>query len=278
MRELLEKICMGNDLTRAESAAVFEAIVSGSIGDAGMGALLAALRTKGESPEDIAGAAEAMLRHAVPVECPGLDLCDNCGTGGDGAGTMNISTAAAVVASEAGLKVAKHGNRSVSSGCGSADVLELCGVKIDALVGTVSRNLREAGICFIFAPLYHPGMKHAMPVRKALGIRTIFNVLGPIINPARPRYQLMGVYDPSLCLPIAKTLRMLGRTAAIVVHGSGLDELALHGESRCAVLKDGNITEMTVDPESAGLVRAPIQALRGGDARVNAAKMKEILA
>jgi anthranilate phosphoribosyltransferase len=203
---------------------------------------------------------------------------DSCGTGGDGSATVNISTAVAVVAAEAGLPMVKHGNRSISSKCGSADVLEACGVKIDVSPELAARCLQEERICFLFAPRYHAAMQHAMPVRRALRTRTIFNLLGPLSNPAAPPVQLLGVYDPALCRPMAETLRLLGCTRALVVHGAGLDEIALHGPTQGALLLAGTITDITISPEDAGLHEHPLEALAGGDPQENAAWLLRLLA
>jgi anthranilate phosphoribosyltransferase len=274
---LLDRICSGAGLSRDESRGVFARIAAGELSDIEIAAFLAALRTKGEKADEIAGAAEALLESAVKPEVAGMRLCDTCGTGGDGAGSFNISTAAAVVAAEAGLLVAKHGNRSVSSKCGSADVLEKCGVKMDAGPAAVVKTLKSLGICFMFAPLYHPGMKYAMPARRALGVRTIFNVLGPLVNPARPSCRLTGVYHPSLCRPVAETLSMLGCGSALVVHGSGLDEVAIHAETTAARLSGGAVEMITITPEGAGLVRRRLEETRGGGVEENAGFLRDVL-
>jgi anthranilate phosphoribosyltransferase len=208
---------------------------------------------------------------ATPLDVGELEVADNCGTGGDGSGTVNISTAAALVAAEAGVRVAKHGNRSVSSRCGSADVLEQLGVVIDAPPAVARACLDRAGICFLFAPQYHAGVRHAMPVRRALGVRTIFNLLGPLVNPAAPALQLVGVYDPQRCRVMAETLALLGCKRALVVHGGGLDELALHAPTHCAELRDGRVQERDIEPSTMGVSDHPLAALRGGAPEENAA-------
>ena len=251
-------------LTRDESFAAFRHLMSGAWSEIEIAAFLAALKTRRESPEEIAGAVYALRESAVPFPRPGYPFADTCGTGGDGAGSFNISTAVALVAAELGIPVAKHGNRSVSSRCGSADVLEAAGVRLDASPDTARRALDEIGICFLFAPAYHAGVRHATPVRKALGTRTIFNLLGPLANPSRPPLQLMGVYDPTLCAPLAKTLGMLGAEVALVVHGSGLDEVALHGPTTAALWRDGRVAELELTPEEAGLERRPLSDIAGG--------------
>lgn len=264
--------------SRPESLAVFRQLLAGDFSEAQMAAILAGLKTRGETPEVMAGAVEALLEAAVPFPRPDYPFADCCGTGGDGAGTVNLSTAAAFVAAELGIPIAKTGNRSVSSRCGSADVLERLGVRLDPSPIVARRCLDEAGICFVFAPQYHPGVRHAAPVRKALGVRTVFNLVGPLANAARPPWQLMGLYDPSLCEPAARTLGLLGRDAALVVHGSGLDEVALHGETNGILLRRGELRPVRLTPEAAGLRRAPVHLLAGGDAGDNARWLEHLLA
>jgi anthranilate phosphoribosyltransferase len=264
-------------LTREESRAAFRHLMSGAWSELEIAALLAALKARGESPEEIAGAAVALRESAVPFPRPDYPFADTCGTGGDGAGSFNISTAVALVVAELGIPVAKHGNRSVSSRCGSADVLEAAGVRLDAPPDAARRALDEIGICFLFAPAYHAGVRHATPVRKALGTRTIFNLLGPLANPSRPPHQLMGVYDPALCAPLARTLGMLGAETALVVHGSGLDEVALHGGTTAALWRDGCVSELEVTPEDAGLERRPLHDLGGGTPEANLELLSAVL-
>ncbi len=256
-------------LTRDESRAAFAHLVTGGYSELEIAALISALKARGESPEEIAGAAMALRESATPFPRPAYPFADTCGTGGDGAGSFNVSTAVALVAAELGIPVAKHGNRSVSSRCGSADVLETAGVRLDAPPAAARRALDEIGICFLFAPAYHAGVRHATPVRRALGTRTIFNLLGPLANPSHPPFQLMGVYDPSLCVPLATTLGMLGAEIALVVHGSGLDEVALHGPTRGALWRDGRLVELEITPEEAGLSRRPVRELEGGTPEAN---------
>ena len=264
-------------LTREESCASFRQLMSGAWSEVEIAAFLAALKTRRESPEEIAGAAFALRESAVPFPRPEYPFADTCGTGGDGAGSFNISTAVALVAAELGIPVAKHGNRSVSSRCGSADVLEVAGVRLDASPESARRALDEIGICFLFAPAYHAGVRHATPVRKALGTRTIFNLLGPLANPSRPPLQLMGVYDPNLCAPLARTLGMLGAEVALVVNGSGLDEVALHGPTTAALWRDGRVTELELTPEEAGLERRPLAELGGGTPEANLEMLVDVL-
>lgn len=256
-------------LTRAETRAAFGQLMEGGYSEVEIAALVSALKARGESPEEIAGAALALRETAVPFPRPDYPFADTCGTGGDSAHSFNVSTAVALVAAELGMPVAKHGNRSVSSACGSADVLEAAGVRLDSSPETARRTLDEIGVCFLFAPAYHAGVRHASPVRKALGTRTIFNLLGPLANPSRPPFQLMGVYDPELCEPLATTLGMLGAEVALVVHGSGLDEIALHAPTRAALWREGRVTELELTPEQAGLSRRPLHELEGGTPAAN---------
>jgi anthranilate phosphoribosyltransferase len=263
--------------TGDESFRAFSGMVAGAFTDVEIAALLAALKTRGEHPEAIAGAARALRDAALPFPRPAYAFADTCGTGGDGAHSVNISTAVALVAAELGIPVAKHGNRSVSSRCGSADVLEAAGVRLDPSPALARRCLDEVGLCFLFAPQYHAGVRHAMGVRRALGTRTVFNLLGPLTNPSRPTWQVLGVYDPVYCRPLAETLGLLGCERALVVHGSGLDELALHGPSTAALWREGRVTEFTVTPEAAGLRRHPLEALRGGGPEENAEWLRRML-
>jgi anthranilate phosphoribosyltransferase len=233
---------------------------------------------KGETAEEMIGAARALSAAALPFERHDYLYDDCCGTGGDGSGLINVSTACGFVAVACGLPVAKHGNRSVSSRCGSADVLEAVGAVIEASPEQARRLLDETGFCFLFAPAYHPGMKHAALVRRQLQVRTIMNLLGPCINPARPPVQLLGVADPKMVGRIAETLAAMGVEQALVVHGSGLDEVALHGETRAVRLSGGAMTETTIAPEDAGLERAPLTVVTGGDVEENAARLKALLA
>jgi anthranilate phosphoribosyltransferase len=214
----------------------------------------------------------------MPFDRPDYLYADCCGTGGDGSGLINVSTATAFVAVACGLPIAKHGNRSVSSRCGSADVLEAVGAKIDIAPERARALLDQTGFCFLFAPAYHPGMKHAAVVRRQLEVRTIMNLLGPCINPARPPVQLLGVADPKMLRRIAQTLAAMGVRQALVVHGSGLDEVALHGETRALRLSGDEIEEIEITPEDAGLERAPLNAVAGGDVAENAERLKALLA
>jgi anthranilate phosphoribosyltransferase len=264
-------------LNGSEMEEIFSAMIAGELEPVHIAALLVGLRTKGETPEEIAGAAKALRDHALPFPAPSGTFVDVCGTGGDSSGTINISTAAAMVLAEMGIPVAKHGNRSVSSKCGSADLLEAFGVKLDPEPATARKCLDEVGICFLFAPQYHSGMRHAMPVRKALKMRTIFNILGPLANPAQPPVQLMGVYDPALVAPLAKTLSHLGARRSLVVHGDGLDEISVSAPTTAAMSTNGTVESLELTPEQAGLKRYPLGELAGGGAEENRKLIEALL-
>lgn len=255
----------------------FQIIMNGGATPAQMAAILMGLLIKGESVEEITAGATVMRAKAGKFSAPAGTL-DTCGTGGDGHGTYNISTATAIVAAACGVLVVKHGNRSVSSKAGSADVLEALGVKITAEIPVLEKCLKELNITFLMAPKFHSAMRHVAPIRQELGLRTIFNILGPISNPAAPDFQLIGVYDKSLAEPLARVLKSLGTKAAWVVHGHDrLDELTLTGTTYVTELKDGGIRQFEVAPEDAGLPRASLEELKGGDAKVNAAALEEAL-
>ncbi len=276
---ILQQLIQGNHLDRMTARQAMGAIMDGLATPAQIGAFLAALRLKGEQAEEMIGFAEAMRERAVRVPLPTEGLVDTCGTGGDGSDTFNISTAAAIVAASGGVRIAKHGNRAVSSKSGSADVLEALGVPITLSPADAADCLRLTNLCFLFAPLYHQAMKHAAGPRKELAIRTVFNLLGPLTNPAGAKRQLLGVYDAALLPTIAEVLRELGVERALVVAGEdGLDELTVTGASRVAELRDGEIRTYQVTPESFGLVRHPLSALRGGDAYTNAAIIQDVFA
>jgi len=274
----LPKLLSGDDLPIEDAEHLFERLVLGRLEPAEIAGMLIALRMKGETADEMIGAAQALSAAALPFERPSYLFADCCGTGGDGSGSINVSTAAAFVAAACGLPVAKHGNRSVSSRCGSADVLEALGARIDVSPDRARAMLDEIGFCFLFAPAYHPGMKHAALVRRQLSVRTVMNLLGPCINPARPPVQLLGVADPRMLRRIAEVLGAMGVRQALVVHGSGLDEVALHGETRAIRLSDGETTEIVMSPEDAGLKRAPLDVVVGGDAEENAARLRALLA
>lgn len=274
----LPKLLTGEDLPIEDAEHLFDRLVFGKLEPAEIAGMLIALRMKGETPEEMIGAARALSAAALPFDRPNYLYADCCGTGGDGSGLINVSTATAFVAVACGLPVAKHGNRSVSSRCGSADVLEAVGAKIDVPPAKARALLDETGFCFLFAPAYHPGMKHAALVRRQLEVRTIMNLLGPCINPARPPVQLLGVADPKMLRRIAQTLAAMGVQEALVVHGSGLDEVALHGETRAIRLSRGEMEELQIAPEDAGIERAPLKVVTGGDVEENAGRLKALLA
>lgn len=275
-KPLLAKLVDGRILSADEAHAFFAACLRGEPTPAQVAAAVTALRIRGETVEEIAAFATAMREAARTLDHP-YDAIDTCGTGGDGQHTFNISTAAALVLAGAGLKVAKHGNRAMSSKSGSSDVLSVLGVNLQASPAQQRRSLDEAGIAFLFAPAYHGAMRHVGPVRAEIGFRTVFNLLGPLSNPAGANRQVMGVYDPRLLEPLAEVLGRLGATRAWTVHGQGLDELTTTGETEVAEWKDGAVRRFTVTPEDAGLPRASIDALRGGDAEENAVALRDLL-
>jgi anthranilate phosphoribosyltransferase len=278
IREAIIAVAGRRDLTQAEAAMVMDEIMTGAATPAQMGAFLTALHLKGETDSEIAGMAEVMRQKATPVYVDG-PVADTCGTGGDGSHTFNISTAAAFVAAGAGLTVAKHGNRAMSSICGSADVLEGLGVKIELDAEGVARCLKDAGIGFMFAPKFHPAMRFAGPVRREIGIRTAFNILGPLTNPARARHQVLGVASATLAEKLAHALSRLDTAHALVVHGDGgVDELTLSGPNMIYDVRGGQQPSVQmVAPEDLGLARAPQEALRGGDVTINTAILRAIL-
>jgi anthranilate phosphoribosyltransferase len=276
-REALERLVAGRDLERAEMESLFGRIMDGAVTPVYQAALLAALATKGETVAEIVGAVAAMRARAIRIPHQRTDVVDTCGTGGDGAGTFNISTAAALVAARAGVPVAKHGNRSVSSRCGSADVLEALGVEVQVTPESAARALDDLGVAFLFAPLLHPAMKQVMPVRRELGVRTLFNLLGPLVNPAGARRQLLGVPQPRWVDTHAAVLAEVGCDHALVVHGDGLDEITTTGDTLVAEVRGGGVSRYTVTPEDLGLARARRDALHGGDIAQNAAAMLRVL-
>ena len=276
IRAALSRLTAGESLSREETEDLFGQIMDGMVTETFKAALLIALRMKGEAVAEISGAAAAMRRRAIPIPHQRQGLVDTCGTGGDGRGTFNISTAAALVAAAAGVAVAKHGNRSVSSRSGSADVLSALGVKIEISPETAGRTLDTVGIAFLFAPLLHPAMREVMPVRRELGLRTIFNVLGPLTNPAGARRQVMGVYTEALVEPIGHVLRDLGAEHALVVHGDGLDEITTTGRTRVAEVRGGEVRMLDVEPEDFGLRRARLEELAGGSPEENADAVRRV--
>ena len=277
---LLARVVKGEDLTASEAASAFGHIVSGLESPVRTGGLLAALQTKGLAPSEVAGGVEALRGAMIPVESadPGA-LVDTCGTGGGSVSTFNISTASALVVAAAGVPVAKHGNRSFTSKCGSADVLEALGVAVELTPEGMSRVLDEAGIVFMFAPLLHPAMRHVVPVRRDLGITTIMNLLGPLTNPARARRQVVGVADPAFIDLVVRALMELGHDRALVVHGEpGLDELSPCGPTRVAELRNGRLSSYEVTPEGLGLDPVAPEELAGGEPEENAAVVRAVLA
>ena len=275
---LIEKLRRQEDLTTAEAAAAMAAIMRGEAAPAQIAGLLVGLAMKGERPSELVGLAQTMRAHAVAVPVQPGPVFDTCGTGGDRSGSFNISTAAAIVMAACGTRVAKHGNRSVSSQCGSADVLEALGVNIQAAPDVAARCLTEVGIAFFFAPTFHPAMKHAAQVRKDLGVRTAFNLLGPLTNPARPTRQIVGVPRPDLTELIARTLALLGSERAWVVHGAdGLDELSTTGYTKVSECRNNSVQTFYVHPADFGLAKATPESLKGGDAETNAAIVRAVL-
>ena len=274
----LDTLADGSDLTEDEMVASMTAIMQGEVADSQLATFLTALQAKGETVAEIVGAARVMRAKAEKLDIKSTSLVDTCGTGGDGADTFNISTASALVTAGAGVTVAKHGNRAVSSRSGSADVLKCLGVNLDANLATVKRCVDEAGLGFLFAPLMHKAMKHAAGVRKKLGVRTIFNLLGPLTNPANAQAQVLGVFDVKWVQPLAEVLCGLGCSRALVVHGSdGLDEITLTGVSQVAELKNGEVTSYNLDPAELGFDYCTSADLKGGTPEENAAIIQGIL-
>ena len=275
---LLEKLMRHEDLTTEEAADAMREVMEGRATPASLGALLSALVMKGERPAEVVGFARTMRDHAVKLAAPAGDVFDTCGTGGDRSGTFNISSAAALVVAACGVKVAKHGNRSVSSRCGSADVFEQLGVNISAPAPVVERSLHEANIAFFFAPTFHPSMKHAAQTRRELGIRTAFNLLGPLTNPAGARRQIVGVPRPELADLVARALLMLGADRAWVVHGvDGIDEISTTGYTRVLECRDGTVNTFYLHPAEFGIPKASPVDLQGGDAAQNASIVQRVL-
>ncbi|MCL0095302.1 anthranilate phosphoribosyltransferase [Dehalococcoidia bacterium] len=278
IKEGIARIAAGADLSMAEAAKVMSEIMQGEATPGQLGAFITALRMKGETAAEITGCARIMRENAIRVRPQRADLVDTCGTGGDGSGTFNISTTVAFVAAGVGLGVAKHGNRSVSSRCGSADLMQALGVRIDLSPVQVAHCIDEVGIGFLFAPALHPAMRYAAAVRQEIGLRTIFNLLGPLANPARVRRQLLGVYSAELTATLAEVLHAMGSERAFVVHGaSGLDELSTTGINRVSELRYGQIRTYDLDPQELGLPRANLRDLAGGDLQENAAITREVL-
>ena len=278
IKETIDMLINRKDLSRDIAHQAVEEIMTGEATAAQIAAFLVALRLKGETVEEITACAEIMRRHVTKIKSQDKNLLDTCGTGGDETGTFNISTVSALVACGCGISVAKHGNRSVSSRCGSADLLIELGVKVDLEPAKIERCLAEVGFGFLYAPLLHKAMKYATPVRREMGIRTIFNILGPLTNPAGASFQLLGVYDASLTEVLAEVLKNLGSKHVLVVHGEdGLDEVTTTGKARISELKDGKIKTYKIEPAEFGFKKALLKDLKGGDASFNAKLTYEIL-
>lgn len=275
--EYIELVLKGKNLTFEQSGKVLDIIFEGGVPEIQIAAFLTAMRCKPVTAAELAGLAKSLRRHAVKVDAGVDNLVDTCGTGGASVKTFNISTAAAIVAAGAGVHIAKHGNRGITSGCGSADVLAELGVNIEAGPDIVAGCIKEAGIGFMFAPRYHPAMKHVQPVRKALGFRTVFNILGPLANPAGANAQVLGVADESLMPIVAEALNLLGVRRAIIVHSNGLDEISTMGPTKITELKDDKLTEWTLYPGDCAIKMATSDSLIGGDAKSNAEIVRNIL-
>jgi anthranilate phosphoribosyltransferase len=273
----LDALFDGRDISRDQARALFSRLVAGELPEPIMAAAFVCLKLKGETSEELTGAAEALRAATRPFARPDGLFADSCGTGGDGSGSINVSTAAGIVAAACGLPIVKHGDRSVTAKCGSADVLEALGAKLDVSPEKARAIHDQTGFCFLLAPLYHPGIAHAGPVRRALKVRTIMNLLGPCLNPARPPVQLLGVAEPKLMRPIAETLLSLGVERGLVVHGSGLDEIAPHGDTQAIRLANGALEELTLTPEEAGLQRRPLNQIAGGAPEENAERLGALL-
>ena len=278
IQQALQRLLDGRDLSRAEAYEVMSSIMRGEATQAQMGGFLVALRLKGETPDEIAGCAEAMREHVLPVRPKREDLVDTAGTGGDGANTWNISTAAALVAAAAGAGVAKHGNRAASSATGAADVLEALGFELAMPPERIEQSIDELGFGFLFAQAHHPAMKHAAPVRRELAARTVFNVLGPLTNPAGARAQVVGVYAPEVARTVAEALVRLDARRAFVVHGAGgIDELSPTGPNLVCEVEGGSVREYQLDPEELGIPRGDPAELRGGDPETNARALRDVV-
>lgn len=276
MSQLIEKLCRKESLSIEESTQMFARTIKGDVDAVELAGFLIALRCKGEDASEILGAATALLSAAEPFATPDYDFIDCCGTGGDGLATLNVSTATAFVLASLGVPVAKHGNRAVSSQSGSTDVLKVLGVPVDQTPEMSRQLLDKHNLCFLHAPQYHPGVRHAMPVRQSLKVRTVFNLLGPIINPARPNLRLIGLYDVRYLGLVAKTLNSLGVERALVVNGQ-VDEIAVHGETQVCELNHGDIRQYVISPQSLGLPTYDLKAIAGADPAFNANALLEAL-
>ncbi len=277
MKHTLEQVIAGQSLSKEQAQDFFSEVVKGQVDNIILSAMLTALKIKGETPQEISGAAAALRDNCVPFPAIQGDCADNCGTGGDGSNTFNISTTASIIAAACGLPIVKHGNRSVSSKSGSADMLERFGVNLQMSPAQAKHCLDQTNLTFLFAPHYHAGIKHAMPVRQTLQTRTLFNILGPLVNPAKPSIQLLGVYHQDLCRPMAEALKLLGTKRAMVVNGSGMDEIALHGPTTVVELNNGELSEYVLTPEDFALQGCDVAALVGGEPEFNANITAELL-
>lgn len=277
IKDVIAKLLDGTNLTQKEAYDTMSEIMRGEATASQIAGFLIALRAKKETVDEIAGCALSMRDYSRPLSLKHSNIVDMCGTGGDGKGGLNVSTAASFVAAGAGFVVAKHGNRAISSHCGSADVLEALGVRVDPPIASVEQMINEVGIGFMFAPSYHPAMKHAMPSRKELGVRTVFNVLGPLTNPARANVQLIGVYSPTLLNPIAQVMAKMKHKAGLVVHTNGWDEITLDAPTKACEMTNGKVKAITLTHKNFGLPRVSTKAIAGGDAVYNAGIITSIL-
>ncbi len=275
--EYIKPLLEAEDLSFEQATSLLDIVFEGQVPEAQIAAFLTAMRIKGPTAPELAGLAKSLRSHAVRVKVDVDNLVDTCGTGGGAIKTSNISTAAAIVAAGAGVRVAKHGNRGITSGCGSADVLEQLGVKIDASAEIVAECIKQAHIGFMFAPMFHPAMKYVQPIRKSLGFRTVFNILGPLANPAGATAQVMGVADEKLVQLVSESLKLLGIRYAMVVHSNGLDEISTAAVTKIAELKQGQITNKELNPEDLGIPLANIEELRVNDAKTSANVLRDIL-
>jgi anthranilate phosphoribosyltransferase len=275
--EFIKPILQGEDLSFQQATALLDTIFEGQVPEVQIAAFLTAMHIKKAVPAELAGLAKSLRQHAVPVKVDIDNLVDTCGTGGGAIKTSNISTAAAIVAAGAGVYVAKHGNRGITSGCGSADVLEELGVKIDASADAVAQCITQAHIGFMFAPKFHPAMKYVQPIRKSLGFRTVFNILGPLANPANAQGQVLGVANENLMQTVAQALKLLGTRYAMVVHSNGLDEIGTTAVTKIAELKNGQITNKELNPKDLGIKLASVQQLKVTDAKTSAKVLRDIL-
>jgi len=277
MSKLLQQLVDGKDISQTDAEGFFKQMINGEVAPALLASVLTSLKIKGETASEISGAAIAVRGSATPFPPQQNSVADCVGTGGDGANTINISTTAAILAAACGLKMAKHGNRSVSSLSGSADLLEAFGVNLTMSPATASECLAKTNLCFLYAPAYHPGFKHAAPVRKAMGVRTLFNILGPLVNPASPSTMLLGVYTPDLIDVMAESLLLTGVKRGWVVHGSGLDEIALHGTTQVSEIENGQCTTRVISPSDFGISSYTLEDIKGGTPQENAEYIRAII-